>query len=205
MKCNKGFFFLPVLIVYIINVSGQYKVGDNTVQVLKIGLYRTEKEFLRKEPSVVKSFKIIPVYRFSKKDTIITAYTYQFLDSSSPLRNYYGLFDGKNMYLRREFNNLCKFDCLGKYSFITLRKSRNLAFHNLLSLGISAADKLMAGVNEEVWYYNKKGIFLLATKQAMFFLLRDEEDLKRCFIEEKVYTNDVFRKYLFIMNQRYPG
>ena len=108
------------------------------------------------------------------------------------------------MYLRREFDNLYKFDCLGKYSFITLRKGGDLAFHNLLSLGISITEKLMAGVHEEIWYYNKKGTFLLATKQAMFFLLRDEEDLKRYFIEEKTYTNNIFRKYLLIMNQRYP-
>lgn len=204
MTCNKQFFFLLNFIVHIINVSGQNEVDKNTIQKLKTGLYKTEKEFLRKQPSVVKPFKILPVYSVSKKDTIITAYTYQFLDYSSPLRIYYGLFDGKIMYLRTEHNNLHKFDCLGKYPFITLKKGQNLAFYNLLSLGLSATEKLMAGVNEEVWYYNKKGTFLLATKQAMLFLLRDEEELKKNFLEEKIYTNNIFRKYLLIMNQRYP-
>lgn len=198
------------LVVFSFIFSDSVTAQDNALKAAavkswQVGLYKTEKAFLRKEPSESKAFSISPVYAVKNKDSVLVGYKYNYLDSSPRMRWYYGLFDGKDFYLRVKFDLLQKFDHLGKYPFITLIKGGDFPFSsNLAFLAIALAENLLAGVNEEIWYFNKNGTFLQATKQAMFFLLRDEKDLYSQFAEEKVYNNNVFRKYLLKMNERYP-
>lgn len=199
-----SFLFISMFSGTVIAQNGSSK--PDTIAGWGVGLYKTERSFFKRQPSETKQFSIDPVYVVSKmKDSVVVGYKYNYLDSSFRKRNYYGVFDGRDFYLRIKFDLLKKFDQLGKYPFITLMKGRDIPFYNDLGyLAIGLADYLLAGVNEEIWYFNKKGTFLQATKQAMFFLLANDKDLLAQFEAEKTYNNNVFRKYLLKMNERYP-
>gem|GEM_PF-5314688 len=56
---------------------------------------------------------------------------------------------------------------------------------------------------DDVWYFDKKGVFRKATEQAFFFLLKDDKDLSKKFSSERHKTSATYVRYLIEMNERY--
>jgi len=69
---------------------------------------------------------------------------------------------------------------------------------------VQALDDLLSSAKEMVFYFNKNGKLLEATPQSIGFLLRSDNELHDAFLKEEKMNNDVFRKYLIAMNNKYP-
>jgi hypothetical protein len=189
--------------------------GQNSIPKTKlpIGIYVKEKEFLERKPSITKAFKVVPYtdttfyVDINKYDTIKKGITYQFLDSTPKPKHTYGFYDGVNMYFDRGDS---PFDFVGKFSFITytVRPDRNRINFGMGLLGIAVSLANRTAVNPKqysaIFYYNRKGELTEATTQAIYWLIKNEKDFLKEWHAEKNYDNEVFKKYLIKMNERYP-
>lgn len=212
-------------LLFTINLFGQDSIPKTK---LPIGIYVTEKEFVERKPSITKPFKIVPdiEIRFDKdnekNDTIKNGLTYQFLDSTTKLEQaIFGVSDGTDMYVPNK-EGLKKFEYVGKFSFFTLVLYEQLGVHPLIlltnpfslatTLIVAASTTALSDAVKPVSiaskvmliFYNKKGKSHEATGQAIGWLLKDDKDFLQEFNAEKKYNNEVFKKYLMKMNERYP-
>jgi hypothetical protein len=89
-------------------------------------------------------------------------------------------------------------DHIGRYAFVTVDMKR------LYLSGLGVVDALISNPKSEIWYFDKKGTFRQATGQAIFFLLKKDKDFLKEFNAERNVTNEVLKKYLIKMNERYP-
>ena len=172
----------------------------------KMGIYKTYKEFLKDSPSIEKPLKMLDTFDidYEMKDTN-RVFTYQFLDSSKHIKKFWGLCDGKNVYVKVGKQGLVKLSFTGKYSFAIFDETNNLEINPLTqSILVSAVDAILSPQRTELYYFNEQGHFLKATNQAIGWLIRKEKDLFEEFNNEKKVMLTTYRKYLELMNKRYP-
>jgi hypothetical protein len=84
----------------------------------KVGIYADYEEFLKNEPSITKSFIIMPIFYIDsvKKDSIIVGLTYRFQDSSKLIKKVWGLYDGEKTYYNLDYLFLVPFSYTARYS-----------------------------------------------------------------------------------------
>ncbi len=84
------------------------------------GIYKEYKEFLNNTPTITKDFVVIPLIYVDKKktDTTLTAFTYQFTDSSKPVKKVWGFCDGDKTYINVEQLNFMPLTYTAQYSII---------------------------------------------------------------------------------------
>ena len=71
----------------------------------KVGIYTNYEEFLKNEPSITKSFIIMPIFYVDlvKKDSIIIGLTCRLQDSSKLTKKIWGLYDGDKTYYNLDY------------------------------------------------------------------------------------------------------
>jgi len=172
----------------------------------KVGVYKTYQEFLKDSPSVQKPLKMLDTFEidYEKRDTN-KVFTYQFLDYSKKIRKFWGICDGNNVYVKVGGQGLVRIAFIGQYSFAIFDEVNNVELNPLTnSILISAVDAIISPQRKELYYFNEQGHFLKATNQAIGWLIRKEKDLFAEFNNEKKITMATYRKYLELMNKRYP-
>lgn len=210
-----GFATLSAL-VFAFTVFGQSVIKRKLIT----GVYANEREFLAREPSITKPFKIVPNIDISfnetnaKMDTTETGITYQYLDSTQKHKNAFGFCDGTDIYLGAKRFGYDKMDFVGKYSFINTNYNyANGSFVplilaagpiSLMSAAVLIGEVVKKPTKKYLFFINKSGKLHEATGQAIGWFLKDDKDLLDGFNAEKKYNNEVFKKYLMKMNERYP-
>ena len=140
------------------------------------------------------------------------------MDSTIKRKRVFRFLEVKAMYVSADFNGdifnelqqwFYKLDFIGKFSFFTVNsKIRSLMSTDVIGGAIHLAIKAVADnsihATNELWYFNSKGKLLRATSQAIGYLLRNDNDFHEEFEKEKKFTDAVYRKYLIMMNGRYP-
>ena len=183
--------------------------------ILKRGIYKTKEELLKNSPSILNPFSFTILSDTSSNGAIdFYSKGYNFNDSSKPINKVFGFCDGKYMYVRiYEYENLIsphkfyRLNQLGKFPFVSIRKSVThllylpLGLMPIVTIGLAAETAL--NPQTDVWYFNKKGTFRLATEQSIFFLLKDDKDLTKQMGAERYKNSNILIKYLKLMNERY--
>lgn len=214
-----------VLGICVISGFSQDSSLSLTTKKLKTGIYKEWEEFIHNTPSVTSPFYVVPNYRKNEEgedssvnnngsDTLILNYHYEFLDSNIKQKRAVGFFDGTRMFVPvlfpEQFLSTFKtppfrpVDYIGRFPFIAIVRKPIYLVSDPISLVIGLVDAVVSHPKEEIWYFNKKGKFILATPQAIAFLIQNDKDLAKEFSAEKEKTNAVFKKYLIKMNERYP-
>ena len=189
---------------------------------LKIGLYKEWNEFINNTPFITSAFVVIPKYQTNAKENnetdtssaneatdTLNDYGYRLSDTTIRQKRIFGFFDGNRMYVAKYLfsESLLEYlkkpryvavDHIGRYAFVTVDMKR------LYLSGLGVVDALISNPKSEIWYFDKKGTFRQATGQAIFFLLKKDKDFLKEFNAERNVTNEVLKKYLIKMNERYP-
>lgn len=181
-------------------------------QYLVSGIYRNEKEFIDNNPSIKVKAIVTPKYKTNNKNDT-TSITYEakffnanFNDSAKQMRNSFGFCDGKNRFIERD-GAYYIIKGFGKYPYFYEDSPFAFTFIDgnplimVTSILVSTTSNLITP--KVLVYYNKKGILRNATEQSIGFLLKQDKDLEKAFYKERPMNNNVFRKYLDKMNQRY--
>jgi hypothetical protein len=98
----------------------------------KVGIYADYEEFLKNEPSITKSFIIMPIFYVDsvKQDSIIIGLTYRFQDSSKLVKKVWGLYDGDKTYYNLDYLFLVPFSYTGKYSIYIQDTGKQVMTYN---------------------------------------------------------------------------
>lgn len=212
----KGPFFSILLsCITFTALSQEIQTPASTLNKLKPGIYQFWEEFINNVPFIKDPFTVTTNYYITEeKDSVIKNYNYKFLDSTIKHKKAFGFFDGKNMYvediLTRHFINIgnkqqfLKMNYIGRFPFIVINRKTVFIGGEPITMVAGVIDALISQPKEEIWYFNKKGSFLQATTQAIGYLLIKDKDLRQEYIAEKKYNNQIYKKYLLKMNERYP-
>jgi hypothetical protein len=194
-----------------IHAQDSTKVNSDSAFVLKPGFYKSYEELTTNSPSLIKEFKVIWSYSVnSDGDSVATGFTYLLPDSGKIKEKIYGFCDGRKVYLRYSNNTFLQMDYVGRFSFIALNRSYLESLFTASSTTSTVLSILLFAPifipfsEEDICYFNKKSEFKHATVQAISWLLRDDKDFLKEFNAEKKINNEVFKKYLIKMNERYP-
>ena len=209
------FFSLLLSCITFTVVAQEIQTPASTLNKLKPGIYQFWEEFINNVPFIKQPFTVITNYHITEeKDSLVKNYNYKFLDSTIKHKKAFGFFDGKNIYvedvLTRHVINIghkqqfLKIDYIGRFPFMILNRKTVLIGGDPVTAIAGAVDALITRPKEEIWYFNKKGGFLQATPQAIGYLLINDKDLRKEYIAEKKFNNEIFLKYLLKMNERYP-
>jgi len=221
---------IRVFIAVSIIISSLSAFSQDTARsvVLKFGIYESYDDVLKNSPSFTLPFQVFPSYKTIVKDriigdlptgesirdtlsidTVLMGYYYLLPKGAVEPKKVFGFYDGRQLYIdvkrgidvrsRRLFVPL---DYIGRYSFVVTDAKKPVTYFNL---GVGALlDQALSKKKETIFYFNKDGEFTQATAQAIGFLLRKDKDLYKEYNAEKKLNNQVFKKYLIKMNERYP-
>ena len=191
--------------------------------VLKKGIYLTEKEAAKNSPSKTSSFTFTPQYGIiDGRDTVEFCDYLNLNDSTIKRKKIFGFSNGEDIYVRiieyeetglitSLLNNLFyhrffKLNYVGRFSFIKIKPTKKMIVKykdGEHKINISNLPNDPFFTIEDVWYFDKKGVLRKATEQAFYFLLKDDKDLSKKFAAERHKTSTTYVKYLIEMNDRY--
>lgn len=199
---------LSALLIFTIPSFGQ---DIDSVRKSKIGIYQTFEELQAGKPSITKDFKIDRQYYILNIDTVVTGYTYHFIDSSPIVTKGFGLYDGNHFYIMHKKGVLEMMTQEGKFPYkVYYAVKPDVKGGDIVNaaIGIEGAvgllDKMISSPKDVIIYFNKKGKIMEATPQSIGVLLRSDKDFLKEYEKEKKYNNEVYIKYLKKMNERYP-
>jgi len=95
---------------------------------------------------------------------------------------------------------------LGKYSFYIYKDYSKIKATSPIYVLIRTGntDDLSTLFNNSIMFYNEKGKLKKANNQSIGWLIRKEKDFLNEYNKELFLDNNVFKKYLIKMNERYP-
>ncbi len=197
--------FLLVLILNLVVgfVSAQTDTSQHPIN-RKVGLYRNYQAFLDNKPFTEKAFKL--VVKFDEKDNKVTGRMFEFIDSTPPTSEAWGIFYRDTLYFKIGKHLYRPMYETGRYSFIIDNERlliKKLSF-TLTSMMTSKIDFLPSKYAFRVEYFNERGQDIIASDQTIGFLIRKEKDLWKQYNAEPKITSEVLVKYLKLMNKRYP-
>ncbi len=189
--------------------------SDKQLFKFKVGIYKTESEFLHNSPSILAPFSYKPIKGYSSKgEIVLLTYSYWFNDFSEEIGNVYGFCDGKETYVRaKEYEKIIdrhhtffRVDRIGKYPFFTVlynNKNYTTFSTNLTSAFINQAMNNLEEEKVKLYYFDSKGRWLV-TRKEMLYLLKSQLDLLNEFKREKEFNYKTLKKYLIMINERNP-
>lgn len=203
---------IRVLVVLFLTISSaSFSQNVDSIKQSKIGIYQSYQELQKGKPSIIKPFKIERQYYILNIDTVVTGYTYRFIDSTPIVKNAFGLYDGNQFYIMHKKGALEKMTSEGKFPYkIYYAAKDEVKGADIIDAAASAEgavrllDKMISSPKDVIIYFNKKGKAMEATPQSIGVLLRGDKDLLKEFEKEKKYGSEVYIKYLQKMNERYP-
>ena len=103
--------------------SAQDSISIKNLLQMKVGVYKTQKNFFAKMPDIEKPLQTVINYIKDKKSdsSIAYGYSYKFIDSSKIDKKAFGFFDGQNMYIQTEKNIFFKCKGFGRYPYLYVR------------------------------------------------------------------------------------
>jgi hypothetical protein len=169
------------------------------------GIYKTYQEFLDNKPSITKPFKLVIDTSINNKhhDTLYKVSTYKFFDGAKRIKNIWGLCDSGVLYANTDAG-FVPLTFSGKYSFIIFNEKNRFQGISPETVVLSALDNLLSPSKKQLIYFKENGDAIIATDQAIGWLLRKDKDLVEAFNKEAKTSIQVYRKYLLAMNERYP-
>lgn len=181
------------------------------------GIYITYQDFLSNKPNITKPFKMVSdtSIDYEYHDTSYGRLSYIFLDGSKRVKDIWGLRDSGRVYVKLKSTGLIELENMGRYPFVIFEPKTHsgiLLSPYLVGAAISTgllvanlASKKVGIGNNVSGYFNEKGkCVVIESKYDMQRLLRPEKDLYDAFWDEKKKNLEVYRKYLLLLNKRYP-
>ena len=128
----KFIFTIAIIILSLSCYAQENQYQKQSLSDRKVGIYANYEEFLSNQPSITKAFKVVPIFYVSdnKKDSMIVALTYKFLDSSKLIKKIWGLFDGEKTYYHEDDLILIPFSYTGRYSMVVSDTGTQIITYN---------------------------------------------------------------------------
>lgn len=202
---------IGVLTSLIVSVASLYAQQPAQRQT---GIYKTYQEFLENKPSITKAFAVMvdTTIDFERRDTVLRAF-YRYKEDKKKVKNVWGLCDSGVVYANLD-EGFTPVSYVGRYSFILFEEKNTMKYGVPLTgaalppaIGFTVLmglDNLLSPSRKRLLYFNGKGEAVIASDQAIGWLLRKEKDLSEAFNHEQKSSIQVYRKYLIAMNERYP-
>ncbi len=185
-----------------------------------VGIYFSSESFFSKKPDI-EAFEVVRTIVDHSKHITGYGYTVKVNDSFIHKASFC-FFDGKDMYMQLNHglvtrsttpyytdvmwvNEFFKMSKLGRYAYIVTYTG---GLFKKAQEGVVADDSAVYKKKNTSWqihYLNKKKELMKATPTGVGFLLKSEKDLYEEYQNEKVINNEVMRRYLDKMNERYPN
>jgi len=204
MRYNKLFFL--IILSSLVTIIKAQENNDSTKIIInrKVGVYKSYQDFLKNIPIAEKSIKIVHVKAAFKPENL--KLTYEFVDSTPIIREAWGVFDGKKVYYNTGNDKYLPMSYLGKYSFYIYKDYSKIKATSPIYVLIRTGntDDLSTLFNNSIMFYNEKGKLKKANNQSIGWLIRKEKDFLNEYNKELFLDNNVFKKYLIKMNERYP-
>jgi len=219
----KKIFFLFVAALTTVSTFSQ-KTSDSSKLIR--GVYRTEEEAANNSPSITSGFRFSPQFGvIEPNDTVRFCDNIRLRDTTINRKKIFGFSDGKDIYVRiieyeenggglistllnpLFYHRFYKLNYVGKYSFIRIMPARRMSITDkegkTEKVNVSNLQKDPFSSIDDVWYFDKKGVFRKATEQAFYFILKDDKDLSKAFAAERHKTAAVYVRYLTKLNERH--
>lgn len=170
---------------------------------LKTGVYKHYRSFENNKPSDEQDYKLIPFIRINKLDKNYNDTLYRLTIKGEEERKAFGVYDGTSLYISTEDSLYRKMDYIGRYPFVTISNK----IHMDEGYVIVNKTPIWKEDREEVFTYiafvNRQGDLIAADFESVWSFLKGDNDLSKPFGKEK-HVNETFKKYIVLMNERYP-
>lgn len=129
---SRFLFTILMLELTVLSFAQDSTYSNQKLTNRKVGIYANYEEFLKNEPSITKSFMIMPIFYVDsvKKDSIIIGLTYRYQDSSKLTKKIWGLYDGDKTYFNIDYLFLIPFSYTGKYSIYIQDTGKQVMIYN---------------------------------------------------------------------------
>ena len=199
--------FISIVILCLFGITIYAQENTDTTHYLKDrkpGVYKTYQDFLNNNPVISKPLRVVHVK--AKYKPANQRLTYQFLDSSAIDKNAWGIFDGDKVYYNSGSDIYIPLIFAGRYSFYIYKDYSRLTATSPVYIAVRSGglDSSFSMFDYSIMFYNEKGKLKKANNQSIGWLIRNDKDFVQEYDKETVLNNNVFKKYLLKMNQRYP-
>ena len=199
--------YISVVILCLFSVFIYAQGNTDTTHFLKNRnpcVYKTYQDFLNNNPLISKSLRLVHVK--AKYKPANQRLTYEFIDSSAIYKDAWGVFDGDKVYYNSGSDIYIPLIFAGRYSFYIYKDYSKLTATSPVYIAVRSGglDSSFTMFDYSIMFYNEKGKLKKANNQSIGWLIRNDKDFVQEYDKETVLNNDVFKKYLLKMNQRYP-
>ncbi len=205
MKRN---FLLFCAIVLSLVVKAQNDSNSINTHILKKGFYKSYKEYLQNNPSILADFTTT-YYSATKKDPTIVAGDYKLLDKTVSVKRPWGFCDGENVFIRYSLlpgHTYLKLQVLGPHPYVLLKHKTIVAVGAPLMMLATAAATAALPPGFDVLVITKSGKPKYAWKHTMKKVLASEPELLKAFKKEAVVLSNAHRvKYLTLYSKAVAG
>jgi hypothetical protein len=170
---------------------------------LKTGVYYSHRAFENNKPSDVADHKLIPFVRVNKIDRNYNDTLFRLSVNGEEDRKAFAVFDGKTLYINTEDSLYRKMEYIGRYPFVTISNKIHMAEGFVVVNKTPIWQEDREEVHTYVAFVNRQGKLVAADFETMWAFLKGDNDLSKPFGKEK-HVNDTYKKYIVLMNERYP-
>jgi hypothetical protein len=175
----------------------------NDTPVLKAGVYYSHRSFEHNKPSDETDYKLIPFVRVNQLDRSYNDTLFRLFVNEADERKAFAIYNGTSLYIKTEDSLYRKMDYIGRFPFVTISNKIHFEEGYVIVNRSPVWKEERDEVHTYIAFVNKQGKLVPADLETMWSFLKGDKDLSEPFGKEK-HVNDTYRKYIVLMNERYP-
>lgn len=173
----------------------------NNAPALKKGIFYSHRSFENNKPSDA-AYTLNQLVRVNRIDQAYNDTLYK-LSAGGEMQKAFAVYDGNDLYLNTEDSLYRKADYIGRYPFVTISNKVHLEEGFVIVNKTPIFKEERDEVFTHIVFVNRQGDLVIAGFETVWALLKGDNDLSKPFGKEK-HINETFKKYIVLMNERYP-
>lgn len=170
---------------------------------LKPGIYNSHRSYEHNKPADAANYQLVPFVRVNKIDRNYNDTLYRLLVNGAEERKVFAVYDGTSLYVTAEDSLYRKMEYIGRFPFVAVSNKIHMAEGFVIVNKTPVWKEERDEIFTYIAFVNKQGKLVAADFETMWAFLKGDNDLSKPFGKEK-HVNDTYRKYIVLMNERYP-